>query len=374
MTRFSFGSDEMNLSQAEFIELVDGFNSEEPTAIEYFTQRFHQEQSNALGLLFQFTANSQPEFLLGYIQWALQERVQGLSLGKEHSKSLTIGFSDELAWLKKLCHLLANSLAELQPGIEWQLRLVQILVRRCMVLYRSNPTASIRSIQLILGWTKVTLSMLDLAAQTGERNIIMPMFATWANRIQTRHQQPLPLCPEVKKLKLSFMPHIAPQDWLLVSERLHIGPSNELLLAAAAAHNVPLVELLLNNGYPRDLKNGQQLQVYYRQLLLTRLPDQSFLELHHQYQDFNKPGFCKLLIDCDRLELLEKLGHEWSHVDYRFLEDCILEEAAHYAGGGWLDRAERAGMLSWMMHEASPFFQREITRLTRSNRRLTKFF
>ena len=360
----------MPLSQTDFLSRVDAFNNESPEAIAFFTSTFHLENEDALELVFRFASKQHSEFVLGYVGWAHRERIAELSLPNKAGHNLTVNLPDELNSCKKLCHILSSNIAD-RPLV-WQRKLAQILVRRCIVLYRSNPTVAIRAIQLVMAWTKVTLSMLKLAVQTQERNLIMPLFASWANRIQLRNQTPLKFCPEAQKLSLGFVPYISVQDWELVSQKLELVGSNELLLEAARADNVGLSDYLLDKGFPRNLEKEEEL--YAHQFLATPLPKHSLAAFCNNLYLQKRSWLCKLLFDQNRLDVVVALASQWNHSDLRFIEDCILHQAKCIDSAAWLAMAHNSGLLDWMSQEASSFFIREINRLVRSNNRLSKYF
>jgi len=369
----------MGITRTEFLRLVEAFNAEEPAALEYFTQRFHCEEPEALPLLYRWAAPQHPDFVLGYVRWALTNRVAELAVPKAERWNLTMFFSNELSWLKRLCHALnecvfASGAAGDPPPLARPL--AQALVKRCLLAWAADPALALRSIQLVLPWAKVTLRMLRVACACGERNAIMPLFSCWANRIQLCHELPLPQCPEYAKLDLRFSARVTPQDWQLLAERLGLVPSNALLLSSLEVGNIRLAAALISEGWPVQFQGPDEAKSFCQRALVAGIPEQLFCELlrGQALASACRPWLCELLLQVNRPELLLRLWQCLGEADLRRIEQRVLHETAT-GSEAWLVDAERCGLLAQLMERrANSAFVRQINTAVRQNGNLSKYF
>lgn len=371
------------MSRVEFLSQVDAFNREETAALDYFTARFHLEP-NALSILLKWAAPHDPQFVLGYLRWAMAERVEGLFLPKSENWNLTLFFPSELSWCKKLGQLVSEAAAacDFKPT-QLVKDLAQGLVKRNLLLYPSDPSLALRNIQHVMPWAKVTLSMCRAADKTGERNIIMPLFANWTNRIQEKHQLPLLQCPEVEKIDLSFAAHITPQDWHTLAEQLpnYLQPSNHYLISALVANNADLADVFLDMGFPRKITDDQEAHDLFRKITWSRITSQQFLRFFRNAKvnnsQLNFQWLTEILLLASRMDLLVMNFKNLTATDIRLIEQRILTEASS-GSESWLHMAASSGLIGKILEsndrEFTSFFRIEMNRLIRHNGRLARYF
>ncbi len=357
------------------LKLVQAFNREEPEAVQYFTQLYHLEQNNPLELLFTHIAPAEPEFVLGYVQWALNERI---ILDMSEQTNLTAHFPNEILWCKRFCELLSSEIAKAEfKTLPWHEKLAQKLLIRCLLLYRSDRTTTVRSIQRVLSWCEISMAILGLANQTGDRNIIMPLFTKWANTIQERHELPLIQCPEYQLLDLyQLLPHIYPQDLVLIKERLshQLIIDNQLLLLAAKAENTSLVEYLVKSGLPNHFNSAEQVYHFCSEFLQCNLPDYLFVLVNKNCSEWGRKTWLPmLLLKHNRLALLTGFVGSWSNRDWNDVEARILQETAQL-NTNWLAFAQRTGLLELTMNNGSHSFVSRIHQLIRQQKVLGQYF
>jgi len=232
-----------------------------------------------------------------------------------------------------------------------------------------------------MAWAKITRSMCHVAGKTGERNIIMPLFANWANRIQEKHQKPLLQCPEASKIDLSFVAHITPQDWRALSEQLPLQPSNQHLASALMCNNIDLAAMLIDMSLPTAIHDEQEARDLFRTAALSRISSHQFVLLLKNTKA-NNPGLscqwlAEVLLRTSRLDVLVDYFDELSPCQIKEVENHLLIEASKN-DESWLRQAAASGLITKILqlhdHNYLSAFRTQLNRLIRQNGRLAKFF